>query len=138
MNRSTACGPGKDKRTESNKSATGTFALRLSLPRRPAVRTTLPLKGDSTENRPLVSGYRLEFQGRTNKKGQPVRDLVIDEFESCVVKDIFRLITVEGYGTNKVAAHLNKEGIRTKRGTTLWRGTSIRAIISNPIYKASA
>ena len=25
--------------------------------------------------------------------------------------------------------------IRTKRGTTLWRGTSIRAIISNPIYK---
>ena len=48
---------------------------------------------------------------------------------------IFRLITVEGYGTNKVASQLNLRGIKTKRGTTLWRGTSIRAIISNPIYK---
>ena len=53
----------------------------------------------------------------------------IDEFESGVVKDIFRLITVEGYGTNRVAAYLNKEGIKTKRGTTLWRGTSIRALM---------
>ena len=83
----------------------------------------------------MAYGYRLEFQGRTNKKGQPVRDLVIDEFESSVVRDIFRLITVEGYGTNKEASHLNMQGIKTKRGTTLWRGTSIRAIISYQIYK---
>lgn len=52
-----------------------------------------------------------------------------------MVRDIFRLITVEGYGTNKVASQLNLRGIKTKRGTTLWRGTSIRAIIFNPIYK---
>ena len=83
----------------------------------------------------VAYGYRLEFQGRTNKKGQPVRDLLIDEEEAAVVRDIFRLITVEGYGTNKVASQLNLRGIKTKRGTTLWRGTSIRAIISNPIYK---
>ena len=83
----------------------------------------------------VAYGYRLEFQGRTNKKGQPVRDLVIDEAEAAVIRDIFRLITVEGYGTNKVASQLNLRGIKTKRGTTLWRGTSIRAIISNPIYK---
>ena len=28
----------------------------------------------------VAYGYRLEFQGRTNKKGQPVRDLVIDVY----------------------------------------------------------
>ena len=28
-----------------------------------------------------------------------------------------------------MANHLNEQGIKTKRGTTLWRGTSIRAII---------
>ena len=31
--------------------------------------------------------------------------------------------------------YLNERGIKTKRGTTLWRGTSIRALIDNPIYK---
>ncbi len=80
-------------------------------------------------------GYKLEYLGRTNKRNKPVRDLVIDEQESQVVKEIFRLITAEGYGTNRVAAFLNSQGVKTKRGTTLWRGTSIRVLISNPIYK---
>ncbi len=80
-------------------------------------------------------GYRLEFLGRTNKKNQPVRDLVIDETESAVIREIFRLIVDEGYGTNRVANYLNEKGILTKRGTPLWRGTSIRAIIGNPVYK---
>ena len=70
-------------------------------------------------------GYRLEFQGRTNKKNKPVRDLMIDEEEGKVVREIFHLLTEEGYGTNRVAQYLNDRGIRTKRGTTLWRGTSI-------------
>ena len=61
-------------------------------------------------------GYRLEFLGRTNKKGQPVRDLVIDETESAVIKEIYRLIVDEGYGTNRVANILNEKGILTKRG----------------------
>ena len=30
--------------------------------------------------------------------------------------------------------YLNDKGIKTKRGTTLWRGTSVRALIDNPIY----
>lgn len=79
-------------------------------------------------------GYKLEHQGRTNKKNQEVRDLMIDEDEAAVVREIFDLLTNHGYGTNQVAQHLNDRGIKTKRGTTLWRGTSIRAIIDNPIY----
>lgn len=83
----------------------------------------------------VAYGYRLEFLGRTNKKNQPVRDLVIDEDEAKVVREVYRLLSKEGYGTNRVANYLNEKGIKTKRGTTLWRGTSIRALISNPIYK---
>ena len=56
------------------------------------------------------------------------------EDEAAVVREIFDLLTNHGYGTNRVAQHLNDRGIKTKRGTTLWRGTSIRAIIDNPIY----
>jgi len=40
----------------------------------------------------------------------------------------------QGYGTNRVANYLNNRGIKTKRNTSLWRGTSIRALIANPIY----
>lgn len=79
-------------------------------------------------------GYKLEHQGRTNKKNQQVRDLVIDEDEATIVREIFDLLTNHGYGTNRVAQYLNDKGIKTKRGTTLWRGTAIRAIINNPIY----
>ena len=41
-------------------------------------------------------GYRLEHLGRTNKKNQPVRDLVIDEQESEIVKEIYHKTVSEG------------------------------------------
>ena len=79
-------------------------------------------------------GYKLEDQGRLNKKNKPVRDLVVDEEEAAIVRQIFHLLVDEGYGTNRVAQYLNARGIKTKRGTSLWRGTSIRALIDNPMY----
>lgn len=79
-------------------------------------------------------GYHLEFLGRVNKKNQPVRDLVVDADESEIARQIFHLIADEGYGTNRVANWLNERGIPTKRKTTLWRATSVRALIDNPIY----
>ena len=44
----------------------------------------------------VAYGYRLEYLGRTNKKNQPVRDLVIDEEEAAVVREIFHLLADEG------------------------------------------
>ena len=82
----------------------------------------------------LPYGYKLVHLGRTNKRNQPVRDLVIDEDEAVVVREIFHLLVDEGYGTLRVANYLNDKGIKTKRGTTLWRGTAVRALINNPIY----
>ena len=79
-------------------------------------------------------GYKLVDKGRMNKRNKPVKDMVIDEDEAKIVKEIFHLLVEEGYGTNWVAQYLNDRGIKTKRGTTLWRGTSVRALIDNPIY----
>lgn len=42
-------------------------------------------------------------------------------------------IVDEGFGGNRIANWLNERGIKTKRGTTLWRATSVRAMIGNPI-----
>lgn len=83
----------------------------------------------------VAYGYHLVQKGRTNKKGQPVPDLEIFEDEAEVIRKIYHLIMNEGYGTARVAAYLNEKGIKTKRGTSLWRATSIRAILDNPIYK---
>ncbi len=83
----------------------------------------------------VAYGYHLVQKGRVNKKNQPVPDLEIDQDEAKVVREIYKLLMKEGYGTNRVAKYLNEKGIKTKRGTTLWRGTSIRALIENPIYK---
>lgn len=80
-------------------------------------------------------GYDLVELGRVNKRNKPVPDLVINEEEAAVVRQIYHLMVEEGYGTNRVAQYLNDHGVKTKRDTTLWRGTSVRAIINNPIYK---
>lgn len=79
-------------------------------------------------------GYRTEYLGRVNKKNQPVRDLVIDEAESAIVKEIFHKIVSDGWGTNRIANWLNDQGIPTKRGKAFWRATSVRALVRNPIY----
>lgn len=79
-------------------------------------------------------GYHLEYQGRFNKKNQPVRDFVIDDQESAIVKEIYYKIVSDGWGTNRIANWLNERGISTKNRNTFWRATSIRAIVRNPIY----
>lgn len=83
----------------------------------------------------LPYGYDLVEQGRVNKRNKPVPDLVINEEEAAVVRQIYHLLVEEGYGTNRVAQYLNDHGVKTKRDTTLWRGTSIRAVVNNTIYK---
>ena len=79
-------------------------------------------------------GYRLEKLGRTNRRNQPVNDLVIDESEAAVVRKIYDLLINYGYGTNRVAQYLNDRGINTKRGSQTWTGSSVRHIVNNPIY----
>ena len=79
-------------------------------------------------------GYRLEYLGRMNKKNKPVPDMVVDEDEAAIVREIFHLLVDKGYGTNRVAKYLNDKGIKPKRGIGFWRGTAVRALINNKIY----
>lgn len=78
-------------------------------------------------------GFDAVNLGRVNKKGQPVKDLVRNEEEAAIKAEVYHKIVDEGYGGNRLANWLNERGIKTKRGTTLWRATSVRAMIGNPI-----
>ena len=78
-------------------------------------------------------GFDAVNLGRVNKKGKPVKDLVRNEEEAAIKAQVYHLIVDEGYGGNRIANWLNERGIKTKRGTTLWQATSVRAMIGNPI-----
>ena len=78
-------------------------------------------------------GYDAVELGRVNKKNKPVKDLRINPEEAAIKVKIYHMIVDEGYGTHRIANWLNDHGIKTKRGTTLWRDTAVRAMIGNPI-----
>ncbi|MQG51820.1 MAG: hypothetical protein FI695_07610 [SAR202 cluster bacterium] len=53
--------------------------------------------------------------------------------ESLIVKEIFSLYVKYNYGLRKIAAHLNNNEIRTRKGNP-WNIASLRLILTNPIY----
>lgn len=78
-------------------------------------------------------GFDAVELGRVNKKNKPVKDLRINPEEAAIKAKIYHMIVDEGYGTHRIANWLNEHGIKTKRGTSLWRDTAVRAMIGNPI-----
>jgi DNA invertase Pin-like site-specific DNA recombinase len=78
-------------------------------------------------------GYRLEKQGRMNKKNQAVCELAVEPAEAEVVKLIFQKYVYEGYGAQRLCRYLTEQGIRNKKGKNI-PTTSINRILKNNIY----
>jgi len=73
-------------------------------------------------------GYKICKQGRVNKRGFKVHDILIDCNEAMVVKKIFDLYCSGEIGTFRIATLLNKQGLLNRRGEQ-WRHTSILHIL---------
>ena len=78
-------------------------------------------------------GYRLEHQGRTNKRNQDVGDLVVEPDEAEIVTLIFQKYLYEGYGAQRLCRYLAEQGITNRKGRNI-PTTTINRIIKNPIY----
>lgn len=78
-------------------------------------------------------GYRLEQQGRTNRRNKAVSDLAVEPDEAETVKLIFQKYVNEGYGAQRLCRYLTELGIRNKKGRNI-ATTSINRIIKNAIY----
>lgn len=76
-------------------------------------------------------GYKLVHNGRIGKKNRALYDLEIDEVEGPIVKEMFRLLTEEGYGTLRAANELNK---RYPNPDKVWTGQTIRNMVRNITY----
>lgn len=59
--------------------------------------------------------------------------LAINEEEADTVRFIYRQYVAERCGCRRIAAELNKKGVKTKRGAE-WNSRGIRRILENPIY----
>lgn len=73
-------------------------------------------------------GYRLEKQGRFNKKNHEVYEIVVDENEAAVVRLIFEKYVYEGYGAQRLNRYLYDQGIRNRKGTNFTNTTLIKMI----------
>lgn len=78
-------------------------------------------------------GYKLVPTGAYNKKGSPIKELVIDEREANIVRMIFDKSVNEGYGSFRMAEYLNQLKIKTHNGSD-FRCGAVNRILKNRIY----
>ena len=78
-------------------------------------------------------GYRLEKKGRLNKSNDEVNDILIDEREAAIVRQIFDLYITKGYGSQRIASYLRGQAILTRKGSDFTNAT-IRHMLENKSY----
>jgi len=81
----------------------------------------------------VAFGYRTEKRGRLNKKNHEIHDIVIDEKEATIVKEIFDLYVLKGMGSHRIAHYLNERGITTHKGGRFVNCT-VNSMIANRTY----
>ena len=78
-------------------------------------------------------GYRLEKQGRLNKKGHKLNEILVDETESAVVKTVFEKYVYEGYGAQRISRYLLEKGIYNRKGMN-FANTTLVKMLKNIMY----
>ncbi len=78
-------------------------------------------------------GYKLIKSGTFNKKGRELMEVIVDDTEEEIVRMIFDMTVKEGYGSYRMSAFLNKQGLRTHNGSKFQCNT-INRILKNRMY----
>ena len=78
-------------------------------------------------------GYRIEKQGRTNKRNKEVNDLFVDEDAAQIVRLIFYKYVNEGFGAQRISRYLMEMNIRRADGSG-FPNTSIISMLKRRIY----
>ncbi len=78
-------------------------------------------------------GYTLVYNGRKNKKGNEMKDMVPEENEAAAVRKIFSMYVEEGYGSHQIAEYMNMTGMVTHGGAK-FQSINILRILKNSVY----
>ena len=75
-------------------------------------------------------GYKLIKSGTFNKKGRELMEIIVDDTEAEIVRMIFDMTVKEGYGSYRMSAFLNEQGLRTHN----FQCNTINRILKNRMY----
>lgn len=78
-------------------------------------------------------GYKLVDSGLISNHGRMLKKLEIVEEHAEVVRKIYSLSIHQGYGYEKIAKQLNKEGIPAP-SLPQWKAGTVKSILTNPVY----
>ena len=78
-------------------------------------------------------GYRLEKQGRFNKRNHELYEIMVDEQESAVVRLMFDLAYTNGYGTQRISNYLTENGLLNRKGEN-FTNVTILHMLRNRAY----
>lgn len=78
-------------------------------------------------------GYRLEKQGRLNKKNHELNEIVVDDGEAATIRKIFELYVCKGYGSQRICGYLNEQGVVSREGKNFVNCT-VQRILKNVTY----
>lgn len=79
----------------------------------------------------LPYGYKIVY--KTQGTGRPLKTREINEDEAVIVKRIYQEYVENGQGYRQIARILNSEKLKPRRGKS-WTASTIRSILSNPVY----
>jgi site-specific DNA recombinase len=74
-------------------------------------------------------GYRLDPDRPRDPSG-----VWVEESEAAIVREIFALYTQESYSLQGLATYLQKQGVPTPSGKTIWSLATLRGILRQPAY----
>jgi site-specific DNA recombinase len=74
-------------------------------------------------------GYRLSVEHPRDPKG-----VTIDEAEAATVREVFATYLEGGVSIAEITKRVQAQGVRTPAGKGLWRVSTVRAILTNPVY----
>ena len=78
-------------------------------------------------------GYRTEKQGRKNKSGHDVYEILVDVEEAVNVITIFDMYLNHGYGSQRICTYLESRGITNRKGNNFVNCT-IQNMLKNESY----
>jgi DNA invertase Pin-like site-specific DNA recombinase len=78
-------------------------------------------------------GYRTVKRGRINKRGHEVYDIEVDEQEAAVVRLIFDLYLIKGYGSQRISTYLTEQGMMNRKGEN-FANVTVRNMLHNQSY----
>ena len=86
-------------------------------------------------------GYHIVLKTDVLRGDYPAEMLgryMVDETQAPIIRELFTRYASGECGTPAIAQDFNRRGIPPPRGGTLWRCSSLRCLLRNPVYKGEA